>query len=295
MTPDHRMDPKDLKDLGELGKEAVEVFAEDRLLVDPKLAERLAGLRRDRLRTLYTDLIYTLTHLRFDEETARRKWDSILRHKYLISEKLGRNVGIRVAILDYFLNITHELEHVTMVDVIKFEETARDSITDWLTGVFLKGYFLQLAQQELARDERSKNTTSILFLDLDHFKTFNDTNGHLMGDVLLQLVAHYVSDMIRPYDVMGRYGGEEFVILFPGMNTKEAVRRAEEIRSTVADLPFPGMQVMPDKRITISGGIATFPRHGAKLQELLDAADRALYAAKRAGRNRIEAASGGGD
>ncbi len=277
----------DLDTLRDINAEAIEVLAHDRSPAEPGLADKVREIRRSHAQTLHSDIIYALSNLRFDEETARRKWLSILQHKYVVSEKLGRNIGIRVAMLDYFHNITRELKSVTMIEVTKLEETTRDSITDWLTGAFLKGHFRELAAAELDRSARNQLTCSLLFLDIDWFKKYNDIHGHLQGDILLKLLSNYIADLIRPYDIMGRYGGEEFVVLFPETNTEQAMHRAEEIRQTVEGLPLPGAKEMPEGKITISGGVASFPVHADKLDPLLAAADDALYHAKRGGRNRI--------
>lgn len=278
---------KDLETLREINADAIEVLAHDRAASDTNLADRVREISRTRAGTLHSDIIYALSNLRFDEETAKKRWHAILHHKYFVSEKLGRNIGIRVAMLDYFHNITKELKHATMIELSKLEETTRDSITDWLTGVFLKGHFRELAAAELDRSARHHLVCSVLFIDIDFFKSYNDIHGHLQGDILLKLLANYVEDLIRQYDIMGRYGGEEFVILFPETTPDQAMKRAEEIRHTVEGLPFPGGKEMPGGRITISGGVASYPHDGKTLDELLEAADQALYKAKKGGRNRI--------
>jgi len=279
-----------LEAIHDLGGIAAEIIAEDKFAYNEKLAEEVRKIRRERAKTLHSDLIFSLVHLKFDEPTAKKKWKEILEHKYFMSQKLGRNVGIRVAIMDYFINITNELNRVTMMDLLEYEETARESITDWLTGIYQKGYFISLVESEIKKIREQNGTAGILFFDLDRFKIFNDINGHLVGDVLLRLFVDYVSDLLKNNEHMGRYGGEEFVIFFPDLDETSTLKRAEEIRRTVADLPFPGQEVLPQKRITVSGGVAIFPKDGKNVSELLKSADEALYRAKKDGRNKIYSA-----
>jgi diguanylate cyclase (GGDEF)-like protein len=277
----------DLRALRDLGSDFVEVLGMDRDSVDPEMGRMAADLRNSRRESLYSDLLFTLTHLRFPEVVAEAKWRRVLEHKYVMSQRQGRNVGVRVALLDYLLNVTRELHNVTFMEVDQLEETRRESIFDWLTGVYLKGHFLAVSETEISRARRRGRSCAFFFFDIDHFKVYNDRFGHLAGDALLKLVPWYVQDMIRSYDVIGRYGGEEFVILFPDTTLRDALRRADEIRSLLSDMPFLGREEMPGGTVTISGGVAAFPHHGSDMKTILGSADAALYRAKKAGRNRV--------
>ncbi len=261
----------------------------DRPPDNPALKEKVQRLVEKRQTHLYHDLIYSLCQLDLPEVEAQKRWDEILKHKYWISEKLGRNVGIRVAALDYFYNVTQEVKYVTMMDVYQFQQAKQNAVTDWLTGVYLKNYFYTLLEKEIARAARLGEKFSVLFLDIDYFKIYNDTHGHLPGDAVLKEFADAVSGLIRDYDILGRYGGEEFVILFPSTEREQAAKVADEIRQTIEDYPFPGEMIMPAKTLTISGGIAEYPVDGADAQTLLASADKALYHSKQTGRNRITA------
>lgn len=282
---------QELDNLTELGTDVIEYLAGDHEYAESALVAMADRVLRMRHRSLYSEILHTMSHLRFTEEEARRRWDAILKHKYCMSQRQGRNVGIRVAMLDYFLNVTRELRHVTMVEVSRMEETQRDNLFDWLTGVCAKRHFLSAAEAELERARRHGETCSFFFFDIDHFKTYNDRWGHLRGDALLRLLPQYVCDLIRPYDVVGRFGGEEFVVLFPDAGLRDAFTRADEIRSIVEDLPFAGREILPEGRLSISGGVAAYPHHGTNLKEILEAADKALYQAKKSGRNKVVAAS----
>jgi diguanylate cyclase (GGDEF)-like protein len=125
----------------------------------------------------------------------------------------------------------------------------------------------------------------VILFDIDHFKQYNDTNGHLAGDILLRLLAQLVQENLRATDTVGRFGGEEFLVVLPGTSVSEAFLVADKLRALVADQEFPARERQPGGRLSISGGVAVYPTHGEAMWALVRAADEALYAAKRAGRN----------
>lgn len=124
-------------------------------------------------------------------------------------------------------------------------------------------------------------------LDADHFKLFNDTFGHQAGDHALQQAAGTLQTQVRDGDLVYRYGGEEMAVILPGVATPEAREITERLRRAVAAVVLPERDLLPDGCITASFGIATFPDHAADKESLIAAADRALYEAKRTGRNRL--------
>jgi diguanylate cyclase (GGDEF)-like protein len=129
--------------------------------------------------------------------------------------------------------------------------------------------------------------------DLDNFKNYNDTNGHLAGDRLLAELAGILKREVRVEDLVARFGGEEFIILLRDAGLESAYETAERIRVAVETHPFEHREKQPLGFISISGGVATLPQHGVEMEELIEAADEALYEGKKAGRNRIVAASAG--
>ena len=136
----------------------------------------------------------------------------------------------------------------------------------------------------MARAERDGKPLSLLLVDLDHFKTVNDSSGHAIGDLLLQRVATQLRTTVRGADAVVRLGGEEFVILLHECGADAALRVAEAVRAAVRDVTVPeGCSL---DRLTASVGVATYPDHGRGLDQLLGAADRAMYAAKHDGRDR---------
>ncbi len=164
------------------------------------------------------------------------------------------------------------------------------SIRDVLTGLYNRRYLEEALEREIRRAVRATQPLGILMLDLDHFKRCNDTYGHDAGDTVLRETAGLLTRCIRAEDVVCRYGGEEFVIILPTADLNAACMRAERIRSRLRELAVVhnGQSL---GMITVSVGVAALPEHGTSTQELLSAADAALYQAKREGRDRVIAAT----
>jgi diguanylate cyclase (GGDEF)-like protein len=158
---------------------------------------------------------------------------------------------------------------------------------DELTRVFNKSHIAHTLSETVARAEREQRPLSILLFDIDLFKRYNDVNGHLAGDILLRLLAQLVHDNVRATDVVGRFGGEEFLVVLPETTLAEACHVAEKLRTLIAEQEFPARESQPQGRVTISGGVAELAGHSGSASVLLRAADEALYTAKREGRNRI--------
>jgi diguanylate cyclase (GGDEF)-like protein/PAS domain S-box-containing protein len=161
---------------------------------------------------------------------------------------------------------------------------------DYLTGLPNRRHFLELAELELARTLRNGIPFSALMLDIDHFKKINDTYGHRIGDLVLQKLSEVCRKTLRDIDVIGRWGGEEFAILLPGSDGKQAREVAERLRQRIAEAKVQLERGLP-LRITVSIGVAPLAGKDANIEVLLNEADQALYAAKRAGRNKVIAAS----
>ncbi|WP_084964751.1 GGDEF domain-containing protein [Thermoactinospora rubra] len=157
--------------------------------------------------------------------------------------------------------------------------------TDPKTGLLNAAAWQREADTEIVRARRTGETLALLIIDIDHFKRVNDTHGHLVGDQVLAGVAATLRSQLRDYDVVGRFGGEEFVVLLPGADVAEARRVAERLRTRVGRMAIPIDDALIT--VTISAGVAVMSLHGDDLIELLAAADLALYRAKELGRDRI--------
>lgn len=159
------------------------------------------------------------------------------------------------------------------------------AVTDELTKLYNHRYFLRTLERELKRAKRYGDQISLLMIDVDYFKHYNDTWGHLKGNVVLKTVADILSHSARESDIVARYGGEEFSVIISQAEEGQAVTVAERIRQEVCDHPFPGEETQPGGKLTISVGLATFPMDGPEPTSLIECADRALYRSKALGRN----------
>ena len=166
-----------------------------------------------------------------------------------------------------------------------FSEVQRLAITDPLTGLYNRRGFSEIAHREMERARRYKRPLSVILLDIDHFKRVNDTYKHAVGDQVLRTLAERCRRRTREVDILGRYGGEEIVLLLPETDRAGSLRAAEHLRSDVAEEPF-DTEVGP-LHITISLGVADSIDGELGLDELIDRADDAMYAAKQSGRNRV--------
>jgi diguanylate cyclase (GGDEF)-like protein/PAS domain S-box-containing protein len=173
---------------------------------------------------------------------------------------------------------------------LKLRETLKNqAIRDPLTGLYNRRYLEETMDRELHRSRRLTATLGVVMMDLDHFKDFNDSLGHGAGDVLLGALAQVITGGIRSEDIACRYGGEEFLLVMPGASLETTRKRAEDMRQAVEALQVTYLD-RALKSPTLSLGVAIFPEHGDTAEEVIAAADAALYRAKQAGRNRVEIA-----
>ncbi|MEB3222277.1 MAG: diguanylate cyclase [Candidatus Sericytochromatia bacterium] len=167
----------------------------------------------------------------------------------------------------------------------------RQATMDGLTGLYVRTFFMIRMDEEANRSARYGRMFSLLVMDIDHFKKFNDTYGHQTGDEVIKLVAHIVKRAIRQgLDIPGRYGGEELVLMLPETNAEGARIVAERIRENIANTPLPGPNG-ESLRVTVSIGVAVFPANGGNAHQLFERADQALYHSKQHGRNMTTVAS----
>jgi diguanylate cyclase (GGDEF)-like protein len=171
-----------------------------------------------------------------------------------------------------------------------FEETRQLAITDELTGLANHRHFYHQLAREVRRAQRYKRPLTLLMLDLDYFKRYNDTFGHLAGDHALRETAELLRRNARDVDLVARYGGEEFAVILPETDLERSVAQAERTRVAVADHAFRGKDSNPQGDLTVSIGVAALSPGIRKIEELVHDADQALYRAKTQGRNRIELA-----
>lgn len=174
------------------------------------------------------------------------------------------------------------IKNATFVETVK-----QQAYVDGLTGVFNRRLFEVRLLEEMERAQRYDSALSLIMVDIDHFKKLNDEFGHLLGDEVLKQVSALFGQQLRKADVVCRYGGEEFVIVVPETTGENAMGVADKLRRAVETHLFPGVP----RPVTVSLGVAEYPQQGKTRDEIVKAADSALYASKQAGRNRVTAAS----
>ncbi len=233
---------------------------------------------------LYQEILYALTQMRFTPEEARAYWSQLQTHRQFMQDRLGRDVGLRVAMADFFINVQPRVENPMLVEISLFLQKEASALRDELTGLYNRRFFNRILPKEMERARRYQQSLSLLMIDVDHFKLFNDTHGHRAGDDALSTLADIFRRNARVIDHIVRYGGEEFALILPRANSEQAILAAERIRSSVAASSICGQ---PPGSLTISVGSATFPLDAGEGMQLLDLADQALYEAKHQGRNRV--------
>ena len=189
------------------------------------------------------------------------------------------------------LRLVSHVGSLTLHSVSAFLRVKSAADVDSLTGIFNKRVLTFKLGELIFDSEGRGELLSVFLFDIDSFKNYNDSNGHLAGDDLLRTLTKIVAKYVRADDIFGRFGGEEFMIILSGRGESEALIAAEKIRQVVEAHDFQHGESQPMGRLTISGGVSTYPRDGKTSVELLRAADDALYRAKQAGRNRVLTAS----
>lgn len=182
---------------------------------------------------------------------------------------------------DFFKEKVREIEKMR-------QESVRLSYTDDLTGIYNHRFFIQQLRLELERQKRYPSSFSLLMIDIDFFKHYNDRNGHLAGDEVLKAISILIQHGVRQTDIVARYGGEEFSAILINATWGKAMEIAERVRRSIAETNFPNEVYHPNGDLTVSIGVATFTPSISSITDLIRKADHALYRAKKAGRNRVE-------
>jgi diguanylate cyclase (GGDEF)-like protein len=168
------------------------------------------------------------------------------------------------------------------------EQVKSQIVTDGLTGSYNRRYFDRKLPEEMKRCRLRKKPLSLLYADIDHFKSINDRFGHLAGDEVLKRIAHLLSLGVRGADTVARIGGEEFAVIMPETASDQAVAVAKRLVTDIGrDVPPVALMARKKERVTISIGVACFPKVGSRHLALMAKADKSLYQAKKSGRNRV--------
>lgn len=220
---------------------------------------------------LITVIYFSSTNLQISSEklTTLMGFNIILIFAFFISAYLSRK-----------LRENEEKIHVLL------QKTRELSVTDGLTSLYNQTHFFLLLKLQLEKSRRYHTSFSLVIFDVDHFKNYNDNNGHLKGSEALSRVGELMRTVFRSSDVMAKYGGDEFVVILPNSDKVGTFLAADRMREVVEEEPFDGRENQPEGKVTLSLGISSFPEHGETIEELLDSADKALYEAKKSGRNK---------
>ena len=240
---------------------------------------------------IYSEILRLLTQMEFEPEEGRMYWYNVLEHRKNLKKILGRDAGFRVAICDYFTNIHPKLKNPIFVDVDLFMQKERSALIDELTGLYNRRFFNWVLKREIEHAKRYNQPFSLLMLDIDNFKEYNDIHGHQAGDRALDEFAQILKQNARLIDHVIRYGGEEFAIILPRADIKQARLSAERHLRAVESHIFSGQERLSSGNLTVTIGVATFPTNAHDGLELIQKADEALYIGKQRGRNRVVAIS----
>ncbi|MEK6794357.1 MAG: diguanylate cyclase [Spirochaetota bacterium] len=233
-------------------------------------------------KVFYSRSLELFVNLTFDESAAKKHWTAIFENYDHLKEHVDRDVGLRVAIFDYFINLNRSLESPILVEIHLFRVTSNAAALDSLTGLFNRKYMEIFLEKEIKRSIRHDKPLSILLVDLDNFKEANDTKGHLFGDKILKQIAVIVKSVCRTEDAPCRFGGDEFLIILPETAEHGAIKLAERLRESISRSDF-----LAAAAITASIGIASCPADGINRESLIKNADSALYKAKYSGKDCI--------
>ncbi|MBB5349369.1 diguanylate cyclase [Desulfoprunum benzoelyticum] len=252
---------------------------------DDQFIERLAQLQHEHGPMVCRSIFQTLAGIDLPRDTAEDYWRQVLYRRQQLSRILGRNVDLMTAMCDFLRSETRYLPHPRLVEVDSFERIVYESMYDGLTGLFNRLYFDEAFAHQISLAKRYNTDLSVLFLDVDDFKTINDTHGHIVGDVALKKIGAIIKKTKRDSDLAARYGGEEFVLLMPHTESINAFILADRIRQEVEKEEFTAHDLT--YRLTVSGGLASCPLNATEPADLLHMADSATYMAKGSGKNTI--------
>ena len=271
------------RELEAQGIDILALLAGDCVLDDDQLQGILANLGP--LGPEYhSDLMELLTHRRFDPQQAQDLWRGIIRHKKKLENRLERSVGVRVAAADYLTNRRPTLDAPRVVPRQEMERLISQVSLDPLTELLNRRSIDETFRLEIQRARRYGGLLSVLLIDLDQFKKINDSEGHVAGDEALVEISRRLQTACREIDTLGRWGGDEMLLILPQTSAADATILSARLRADVRKQPV----IFTNGHhwnATISIGIANYPDHGHIVQDLMESASSALRRAKASGRD----------
>ena len=251
-----------------------------------RLVAELDDLAQSEGAVVYSELLYLLSHIRFEEGEAERHWRAVIGHREAMEEALESEVDVSVALVSYFVQVNRQLQNPKLIELKVFQETQASAYRDELTGLHNFRFFQEYLGWEVHRCERHDGSFSIAMGDIDNFKDYNDRFGHTEGNSTLRVVARKLVEAGREEDVTARYGGEEFVLIMPETSKDDAAVVADRVCEAISELELSADD--PMHRVTMSFGIANYPLDAVTTDDLIRCADRAMYIAKARGKNQVQ-------
>lgn len=246
--------------------------------------ERFGQFISENKNYIYSRLFFEYTQIEIDDKSARIFLKDVLKNKQKMEKALGLDLDFRVAFLDHLIrNITKitEASEPRIIEDKIFKNLNQLIVKDELTSLFNYRHYENELIKEFARATRHGHVFSLVIMDIDDFKLYNDTFGHLEGNIILKRIAHIILYTVRISDIPCRYGGEEFALILPQTDKDGAFTLSDKIRQAIEKETF-------KMKVTISGGVAEFPGDTDKTDRtLFNYADKALYHSKQKGKNLI--------
>jgi len=269
-----------------LREELLAILAEDAHNTE-RLCGRLDSLEREIGLGVHAALLLILTRKRFPDTEAELHWAAIVERQREMSEALSREVGVRVATMDYFVNVNRQLAQPTLIELEMLEAGANATL-DPVTGLVAERTLRTAVANELRRSRRYELAASVVLFDLDDFAGINDRFGPLVADRILREAAILLSNNVRDIDLAARCPSDELVLLLPETDRNGALLVADRCRRAIESFFSADAPARQAVGLTVSGGIAAYPEDALAPEELLTSAARALYQAKASGKNVIE-------
>lgn len=235
----------------------------------------------------YSEAVYALLRKWISPTQARSLWNDILSHRDLLTQRLGRNPGLSVAVVDFLHNIHAEPWDVTLVESNAFEFLLRDASRDGLTHLHDRDSFADALDREIDRARRYHRHLAVNIVEVDDFAAVTQTHGRVFSDFVLREMAGILDRTLRSSDLASRYRGEQFTLLLPESNVQRAFLTAERVRRQVEKNPFVMREGQAPTQLGVSAGVAEYPIHGRDAETLLESAESALRLARESGRNRV--------
>lgn len=248
---------------------------------DERLLSRVEELAAEHGNPVYKEMLLIMTGKHFGSELSKKYWECAVSHCWNIFKPEFAKRGFRPALMDYLRHHAGEFSDPRIIEGEYLYNITRSSVTDGLTGLYNQTYFKNILEKTIHNQRRNGDDAfALVFLDLDHFKQYNDRCGHLLGDEALRICAEIITKSLRDGDIAVRYGGEEFALLLPALDRHSAFTVAERIRKGIEAHAFPRQELLDSGNLTISGGISLFPDSGVTADEIIQTADKELYKAK---------------